>query len=99
MGGKGDLVVATRMETDFHIREPGKERDKFIWVDVNDSGPGIAEENLPHIFSPFFTTKNQGTGLGLAVCHRIVKEHGGMIRVESRSGEGTTFKVSLPVAQ
>jgi two-component system nitrogen regulation sensor histidine kinase GlnL len=98
MAGNGDLAVTTRMETDFHIREPGKERDKFIWVDIKDNGPGISEENLPHIFSPFFTTKNHGTGLGLAVCHRIVKEHGGMIRVESRASEGTTFKVSLPVA-
>ena len=99
MSGSGDLAVTTRMETDFHIREPGKERDKFIWVDIKDNGPGISEENLPHIFSPFFTTKNHGTGLGLAVCHRIVKEHGGMIRVESRMNGGTTFKVSLPVAQ
>lgn len=95
----GDLFVTTRMETDFHIREPGKEREKFIWVDIRDTGAGITEENLPHIFSPFFTTKNRGTGLGLAVCHRIVKEHGGMIRVDSRRGEGTTFKVSLPVAR
>jgi two-component system nitrogen regulation sensor histidine kinase GlnL len=99
MSGKGDLVVRTRMETDFHIQEPGKERDKFIWVDIKDAGPGISEETLPHIFSPFFTTKNHGTGLGLAVCHRIVNEHGGMIRVESRKSEGTTFKVSLPVAR
>lgn len=98
IGGRGCLTVTTRMETDFHIREEGKERGKFIWVDVQDNGAGIAEKNLPHIFSPFFTTKNSGTGLGLAICYRIIKEHGGLIRVESREGEGTTFKVSLRVA-
>jgi signal transduction histidine kinase len=67
-------------------------------VDIEDQGIGIREEDLPHIFSPFFTTKNNGTGLGLAVCYRIVKEHGGLIRVESIEGKGTTFRISLVVA-
>lgn len=98
MNGRGHLTITTRMETDFHIREQGRERDKFIWVDIQDNGAGIKEENLHHIFSPFFTTKNDGTGLGLAICYRIIKEHGGLIRVESREGEGATFKVSLRVA-
>ena len=99
MNGKGRLTITTRMETDFHIREQGKKRNQFIWVDVEDNGPGIREEDIEHIFSPFFTTKNNGSGLGLAVCHRIVNEHGGLIRVESREGEGATFKVSLLVAE
>ena len=98
MSGKGCLTITTRMETDFHIREQGRERGKFISVDIEDTGPGIKDEHLPHIFSPFFTTKNTGTGLGLAVCYRIIKEHGGLIRVESREGKGATFKVSLLVA-
>jgi two-component system nitrogen regulation sensor histidine kinase GlnL len=98
MNGKGELIVTTRMETDFHIREAGRERNQFIWVDIKDSGPGISEEALPHIFSPFFTTKNHGTGLGLAICYGIIKEHGGIIRVDSRDGRGAVFKVSLPVA-
>jgi len=98
MSGKGCLTITTRMETDFHIREQGRERGKFISVDIEDTGPGIKDEHLPHIFSPFFTTKNTGTGLGLAVCYRIIKEHGGLIRVESREGKGAIFKVSLLVA-
>ncbi len=98
MNGRGCLTVTTRIETVFHIREPGRKRVNFIWVDVEDDGPGIKEEELSHIFSPFFTTKNNGTGLGLAICYRIIKEHGGLIRVENREGKGASFKVSLLVA-
>jgi two-component system nitrogen regulation sensor histidine kinase GlnL len=98
MNGNGTLTVTTRVETDFHIRGQGADRSRLIWVDIEDEGVGIKEEDLPHIFSPFFTTKNSGTGLGLAVCYRIIKEHGGLIRVESVEGKGTTFRVSLVVA-
>ena len=94
----GALVVTTRVETDYHIREHGTAPNRFIWVDLADQGLGICEADLPHIFSPFFTTKNNGTGLGLATCYRIIKEHGGTIRVESSEGKGSTFKVSLVVA-
>lgn len=94
----GALTITTRVETDFHIKEQGKRRDQFIWIDIEDQGAGIKEEDLPQIFSPFFTTKNNGTGLGLAVCYHIIKEHGGLIRVESVEGKGTTFRVSLVVA-
>ncbi len=97
MNGSGVLTVTTRLETDFHIRGQGTDRSQLIWVDIEDEGGGIKEEDLPHIFSPFFSTKNSGTGLGLAVCYRIVKEHGGLIRVESVEGKGTTFRVSLMV--
>lgn len=96
--GSGTLTVTTRVETDFHIRGQGTDRSKLIWVDIEDDGIGIKEEDLAHIFSPFFTTKNNGTGLGLAICYRIVTEHGGLIRVESAQGKGTTFKISLLVA-
>ena len=99
MNGGGRLTITTRIETDFHIREQGKSRGKLIRVDIEDNGPGIEEEDLSHIFAPFFTTKNNGTGLGLAICHRIITEHGGLIRVESRKGAGATFKVSLLVAE
>jgi len=95
----GDLTLATRLETDFHVRAQGRQRSRFIWVDIADDGAGIKEADLPHIFSPFFTTKNSGTGLGLATCYRIINEHGGLIRVESTECKGTTFKVSLVVAE
>jgi signal transduction histidine kinase len=59
---------------------------------------GIDSDVLPRIFQPFFTSKKRrGLGLGLPICDRIVKSHGGTIKVESKPGEGTTFKVRLPV--
>jgi two-component system nitrogen regulation sensor histidine kinase GlnL len=94
----GTLTITTRMETDYHIREHGTAANRLIWIDLADEGAGIREEDLPQIFSPFFTTKNNGTGLGLAICYRIVREHGGTIRVESTEAKGSTFRVSLVVA-
>jgi signal transduction histidine kinase len=66
--------------------------------EVCDQGSGIAADELDNIFEPFFTTKESGTGLGLALVHQMVVEHGGTIIVESRVGEGTTFRVTLPPA-
>jgi signal transduction histidine kinase len=66
---------------------------------VQDTGSGMAEETLKHIFTPFFTTKevDEGTGLGLSVVHGIVSAHGGTIQVKSRVGAGSRFEVRLPV--
>ena len=65
---------------------------------VSDDGPGIAEDQLAHIFDPFYTTKNKGTGLGLATCHAIIAEHHGHIDVASEVGKGTQMVVVLPRA-
>lgn len=72
--------------------------DAGLSLEVEDTGGGIPDEVLPHIFEPFFSTKNQesGVGLGLAVVYGIVHRHGGSIDVETRVGVGTTFKVRLP---
>jgi signal transduction histidine kinase len=69
---------------------------KCVRISVTDTGHGIAAEKLPEIFTPFFTTKPEGCGLGLAVVHSIIEEHGGEIDVSSIAGQGTTFTVSLP---
>jgi hypothetical protein len=61
-----------------------------------DQGHGILSDDIAKIFQPYFTTKEAGIGLGLAITERIIKEHGGEIMVESRQGEGTTFTVALP---
>ena len=72
-----------------------------VWVEVADTGCGIASEHLPRIFEPFFTTKpvGQGTGLGLALSYSIVKKHNGRLDVRSTPGEGTVFRVWLPLTQ
>ncbi len=67
-----------------------------VRIEVADTGPGIMPERLPKLFRPFATTKPGGTGLGLAISQRIIQEHGGSIRVESRPGEGATFFIELP---
>jgi two-component system NtrC family sensor kinase len=89
MGADGTLTVRTRNQGD------------TIGVDVIDTGHGISPENLNRIFDPFFTTKaaRKGTGLGLSVTYGIVREHNGMIEVDSRPGEGTRFHLEFPLAR
>jgi signal transduction histidine kinase len=69
-----------------------------IEVSVSDTGGGIGEEELGKIFTPYFTTKKLGIGLGLAITKKIVEEHGGQISVTSRAHEGTTVVIRFPVA-
>ena len=71
---------------------------KQLQIQIQDTGAGIAPENLARLFKPFFTTKTNGTGLGLAISRRIVLEHHGAIEVQSETGKGTTFTLSLPVS-
>ena len=66
-------------------------------VEVADNGRGIPPDHLPNIFRPFYTTKGDGTGLGLSLARRIVEDHQGRIDVTSRVGKGTTFAVVLPL--
>lgn len=70
-----------------------------VRLTVEDSGVGISEEDLPKIFEPYFTTKENGTGLGLTITFKIVREHDGEITVTSRPGQGSCFTISLPVPQ
>jgi len=90
MEGKGTLTIATRK-----IVEDGK---SLAEVEVIDTGHGISEENMPKLLEPFFTTKpvGKGTGLGLAVSHGIIQDHGGKIFVKSKLGEGASFFIRLP---
>lgn len=68
-----------------------------VWMSVSDTGGGIPQEQINRIFEPFYTTKKQGTGLGLMIVQRIVRAHGGRIELESNVGRGTTFRVWLPL--
>ncbi len=73
-----------------------KTRSGWVRIVVSDTGAGIPEELLPRIFDPFFTTRSSGTGLGLAVAHKIIESHGGEIRVSSEPGKGAAFEVLIP---
>ena len=66
---------------------------------MSDSGPGIADGDLRNVFNPFFTTKPQGMGMGLAIVRTIVEAHHGQISAENQSSGGALFKVRLPVAR
>ena len=72
---------------------------KYIKISVRDQGMGIPAEHLPRIFDPYFTTKQQGSGLGLASTYAIIKKHHGHITVESEPGVGTTFHIYLPAVE
>jgi signal transduction histidine kinase len=87
MGGKGRLTVRTR------------EEDGRVAVEIADTGPGIAPDVRPHVFKPFFTTKREGNGLGLAISARIVAEHGGHIGYRCPPDGGTVFEVTLQQAR
>jgi PAS domain S-box-containing protein len=85
----GELTLTTRYD---------EQADEVV-VDFKDCGSGIPEDMLPHIFDPFFSTKREGTGLGLFVSQNIAQEHGGRIEAETEEGAGCTFSVHLPVSQ
>jgi len=83
----GRITVATRVEGDCAV------------ISIGDDGSGIAAEDLPLIFEPFFTRKGAGTGLGLSITQRIIEEHRGRIRVASPPGQGTQFTIELPLGE
>jgi signal transduction histidine kinase len=88
MPNGGRITIAGRMADD----------ERHLRLEVIDTGPGIAPEQLGHIFKLFFTTKSSGTGLGLATAKKIVERHGGTIAMESEIGKGTKFTIELPLS-
>jgi signal transduction histidine kinase len=90
MEGSGKLTLKTCRAAD----------SENITIEISDTGPGIAEEDLPQIFDPFFTTKEEGkgTGLGLSLVYNIVENHDGSITTRSKIGQGTTFIIELPIS-
>lgn len=70
---------------------------KYMIIEITDSGVGIDDEKLMNLFRPFYTTKTDGIGLGLSICLKIIENHKGFIKVESKPGKGTSFKIGLPL--
>jgi PAS domain S-box-containing protein len=94
----GTIQVSARNVTLGFNERPPMEEGNYVSMSVTDHGIGIPGEHLPKIFDPYFTTKQQGSGLGLATSYAIVRKHRGTIAVESKLGVGTTFRVFLPVS-
>jgi len=95
----GDLTVNTCLAADPALAASRTDRtsDPMIRVTIADTGQGIPPERLSRIFDPFYTTKEKGLGLGMAITHRIVEDHKGTIDVQSQVGLGTTFIIHLPL--
>lgn len=100
----GHIVLATGVthaggaDSDMRFLGYGLDAGEYVYADVIDDGPGIAPDVLPKVFDPFFTTKFAGRGLGLSAAQGIARAHGGAIGVTSVLGQGTAFRVLLPVA-
>jgi signal transduction histidine kinase, nitrogen specific, NtrB (EC 2.7.3.-) len=94
----GRLSVTSRVLAEYQLAR-NESRSRMVAVEVADTGPGISEENLAKVGTPFFTTKDNGTGLGLAICQKIVGEHRGMLKIDSKPGQGTKISVLLPLIQ
>nr|WP_307726478.1 ATP-binding protein [Trichlorobacter sp.] len=98
MPGGGRVTVSSRVLAEYHLAR-NENRSRMVAVEVADTGPGISEENLAKVGTPFFSTKDNGTGLGLAICQKIVAEHRGMLKIDSKPGQGTKISVLLPLIQ
>ncbi len=88
--------IITRMPSDVHVVEQAGA--KMVAIEVTDNGSGIKKEDLEKVFTPFFTTKKKGSGLGLSISLKIIKEHRGFLNIDSQPGRGTSVKIYLPVA-
>jgi two-component system sensor histidine kinase AtoS len=86
------------MPTGGNLTIKSKESGGNVEITIADTGIGISKDNLGKIWTPFFTTKAKGMGLGLPICKRIIEAHRGSILVESKLGKGTTFTITIPVA-
>lgn len=95
-GGKMEVRAENVELTDGFL--PPLSAGKYVKISVRDHGKGIAPEELPRIFEPYFSTRKRGTGLGLAAVYSVIRKHDGQIRVESAVGKGATFQVYLPAS-
>jgi two-component system, NtrC family, nitrogen regulation sensor histidine kinase GlnL len=98
-GGRLTLVTRLSMNPLFTKVDLGHGQRSMAEIQVMDDGQGIPEATRSRLFTPFFTTKDKGLGLGLALCHRIVDEHRGAIQIASEPGKGTTVSCYLPIAR
>ena len=91
------ITITTRIDTEYHLRLPDTSATPMVQIAISDQGPGISAAELEKIFTPFYTTKASGNGLGLPICQKIVTDHGGLLDFLNRPEGGTKVKVSLPL--
>jgi PAS domain S-box-containing protein len=103
MKNGGELIVGTQIRNEetwlSSISQSNGEAREALRITIRDNGEGIRSEDIPHVFDPFFSTKDYGTGLGLSVVHGIIQEHGGQVEVESELKKGTAFHILLPLVR
>ena len=92
-----NAIQATEPGGEIHVSAAILNEINMLEIAVRDTGAGIAADDLPHIFDPFFSTKKQGNGLGLAIAHTIIEQHRGEMLVDSERGRGSTFRIRLPL--
>ncbi len=93
----GEVRVTTRIDSNYHLSTSGERAVQLVQIVIQDNGPGIPPEQRERIFTPFYTTKMGGTGLGLATCQKIVNDHRGLLSVKDCKEGGCAFTVSLPL--
>ena len=96
VGEGGRVDITTRIDMDYHLMSPDNKPVPWVVVEVADDGAGIAVEDLERIFTPFYTTKSQGTGLGLATCQKIADSHNGVLKARNGAKKGAVFSLSIP---
>jgi len=97
MADGGTITIKATNISDIKNETVDLLEDKYVKIEISDTGSGIVEDHLYKIFDPYFSTSKTGSGLGLSICHSIIKKHGGNISVKSITNEGTTFTIYLPV--
>jgi len=98
LGKNGLIKIITRIPAEFYMVDEGARGGRMAAIEIRDNGCGINPEDVERIFTPFFTTKAKGSGLGMAISLKIIKEHSGHLNIESVPGAGTSVTVYLPTA-
>ncbi|MCF6239621.1 MAG: ATP-binding protein [Candidatus Marinimicrobia bacterium] len=93
----GEVLVETRIDTNYHMTSPGRRSSPMVDITISDTGCGIPPEEIDRIFTPYFTTKSKGSGLGLAISQKIIEDHHGLLKISSSPAKGTSITISLPL--
>ncbi len=92
-----EIIIETRIDGEYYLSVEGSRPTPLIQVSISDRGPGLSRTEIEQIFTPFYTTKDGGSGLGLPICQKIVADHGGLLHFNEHPDGGTIVTVSLPL--